>query len=54
MEALDSRQWIKMLQRRVQHFGYEFVYGANNVDTTRKLGDMPDFLTSMMPSMDYY
>ena len=48
IKALDERQWIKLLNRRVQHYGFEFVYGANNVDRTRKLGDMPDFLSSII------
>lgn len=34
----------------MQHYGFEFVYGANNVDRTRKLGDMPDFLSSIILS----
>lgn len=50
IEAFDKNQWIKLLNRRVQHYGFEFVYGANNVDKTRKLGDMPDFLSSIIES----
>jgi alkylated DNA repair protein alkB family protein 8 len=49
VEALDQRPWVKMLQRRVQHFGYEFVYGANNVDQSKKISDMPDFLDFLLP-----
>ncbi len=48
VEAFDKNQWIKLLNRRVQHYGFEFVYGANNVDKTRKLGDMPDFLATII------
>ena len=43
INGFDERQWIKLLNRRVQHYGFEFVYGANNVDRARKLGDMPEF-----------
>lgn len=50
INGFDKRQWIKLLNRRVQHYGFEFVYGANNVDRTRKLGDMPDFLSSIIHS----
>ena len=50
INGFDERQWIKLLNRRVQHYGFEFVYGANNVDRTRKLGDMPDFLSSIIQS----
>ncbi len=51
IHSLDEKQWIKLLNRRVQHYGFEFVYGANNVDKTRKLGDMPDFLSNIIGSM---
>lgn len=54
VKALDERSWIKMLQRRVQHFGYEFVYGANNVDKSRKISDMPDFLSFLLPKINNY
>jgi len=30
--ALDSNKWSKLLNRRVQHYGYEFKYGTNNVN----------------------
>ena len=39
---LDSQEWTKLMNRRVQHFGYEFVYGANNVNKTDKIREMPD------------
>lgn len=38
---LDQQQWTKLMNRRVQHFGFEFVYGANNVNKTDKIRDMP-------------
>jgi alkylated DNA repair protein alkB family protein 8 len=50
IKNLDERKWIKMLNRRVQHYGYEFVYGANNVDRTKHIGDFPDFLAFLLPS----
>ena len=50
INGFDERQWIKLLNRRVQHYGFEFVYGANNVDRARKLGDMPEFLSSIIQS----
>ena len=50
IEGLDEKDWIKLLNRRVQHYGYEFVYGANNVDKTKHLGDYPDFIAFLIPS----
>mmetsp|Transcript_35477 Transcript_35477/g.41041 ORF Transcript_35477/g.41041 Transcript_35477/m.41041 type:complete len:119 (+) Transcript_35477:502-858(+) len=29
------------MNRRVQHYGYEFVYGANNVNKSDKIREMP-------------
>ena len=33
LKTIDQGKWTKLLNRRVQHFGYEFKYGTNNVDT---------------------
>jgi len=33
LKSIDAGKWTKLLNRRVQHFGYEFKYGTNNVDT---------------------
>ena len=33
IKSIDAGKWTKLLNRRVQHFGYEFKYGTNNVDT---------------------
>ena len=49
VKALDSGKWEKLLNRRVQHFGYEFKYGTNNVNKEESLGTMPDFLTFLEP-----
>lgn len=38
VKNLDSHKWIKMLNRRVQHYGFEFKYGTNNVDKDESLG----------------
>ena len=32
IKTLDSGKWEKLLNRRVQHFGYEFKYGTNDVN----------------------
>jgi alkylated DNA repair protein alkB family protein 8 len=33
LKEIDSNEWTKLLNRRVQHYGYEFKYGTNDVDT---------------------
>lgn len=50
VRAIDQRKWIKLLNRKVQHYGYEFVYGANNVDKNKKIGELPEFLDFLKPS----
>ena len=50
IRAFDEREWVKLLKRRVQHYGYEFVYGANNINKNNKIGDMPDFVDILAPS----
>lgn len=43
IESIDKNEWIKLLNRRVQHYGYEFVYGANNIDKNKYIGPFPSF-----------
>ena len=44
LEAIDSKKWNKLSKRRVQHYGYEFIYGKNKVDPDKFIGPLPDFL----------
>lgn len=43
INKIDNEQWHKLSHRRVQHYGYEFIYGANNIDKFKKIGSLPDF-----------
>jgi len=43
MQETDKRKWNPLAQRRVQHYGYEFIYGANTVDKHKYIGTLPDF-----------
>lgn len=43
IEYIDSFQWTKLTNRKVQHYGYEFIYGANNVNKNNKIGEIPYF-----------
>ena len=49
-EGEGEHKWQKLLNRRVQHYGYEFKYGTNNVDLEKSIGTMPEFLTFLEPS----
>lgn len=45
IKNIDQQKWIKLAHRRVQHYGYEFVYGINSVDKNKKaLAEIPFFL----------
>lgn len=44
LEAVDSRPWKSLSKRRVQHYGYEFLYQIRNVDPRQFLGELPDFV----------
>ena len=50
-DAIDTHEWTKLLNRRVQHYGYEFIYGMNSVDKNKKIGEMPDFCAFLLPSI---
>lgn len=49
IKGIDAGKWEKLLNRRVQHFGYEFKYGTNNVDVDQKMGTFPQYCDFMMP-----
>lgn len=51
LKKIDEGKWTKLLNRRVQHFGYEFKYGTNNVDTTDKVGDLPEFCNPLRDTL---
>lgn len=50
IKAIDSQEWKELSHRRVQHYGYEFVYGANNIDKNNKIGNLPDFTNVALES----
>ena len=49
---LDKREWHKMATRRVQHDGYEFVYGHNNVNPNNKLGPLPTWIHEVQQKLE--
>ncbi|XP_057520081.1 alkylated DNA repair protein ALKBH8 homolog [Amaranthus tricolor] len=48
LAAVDSRPWISLAKRRVQHYGYEFSYQTRNVDTKKCLGGLPSFVSPVI------
>jgi alkylated DNA repair protein alkB family protein 8 len=41
LTAVDAEQWTTLAKRRVQHYGYEFLYKTRNVNKNQKLGVLP-------------
>lgn len=50
IHEIDAQDWKKLSNRRVQHYGYEFIYGANNINKDNKIGTLPSFTDSVMKS----
>lgn len=48
LEAVDARPWRSLSKRRVQHYGYEFLYETRNVDTKKFLGELPSFVSPIL------
>lgn len=51
LAAVDERPWQGLMKRRVQHYGYEFMYKTRNVDTKQYLGQLPVFLLELLKRM---
>ncbi|MQL99219.1 hypothetical protein Taro_031939 [Colocasia esculenta] len=46
--AVDAGPWKRLAKRRVQHYGYEFLYETRNVDWKQSLGELPSFVSSVL------
>ena len=53
-EIFDKREWHNLSNRRVQHDGYEFIYGSNNVNPNNKLGPLPDWIRPTQTNLEAY
>lgn len=49
---VDSKEWKSLKKRRIQHYGYEFIYGINKVDTSSRIGPLPDWLNPPMEDLN--
>ena len=43
MKEIDKSKWHTLINRRVQHYGYEFIYGINTIDKNKKIGNFPEY-----------
>uniref|UniRef100_A0ACD5UTB7 Uncharacterized protein n=1 Tax=Avena sativa TaxID=4498 RepID=A0ACD5UTB7_AVESA len=48
LAAVDSKPWKRLAKRRVQHYGYEFLYETRNVDSKQFLGELPSFVSKVL------
>lgn len=53
-DILDKREWHNLSNRRVQHDGYEFIYGSNNVNPNNKLGPLPEWVQPTQRKLEEY
>ena len=47
IELIDAQNWLTDLKRRVQHYGYKYDYRSRRIDTSMKIGQLPDWLESL-------
>lgn len=52
--AVDARPWKSLLKRRVQHYGYEFLYETRNVNAKSFLGELPSFVSSILEKLSLF
>lgn len=48
LAAVDDRPWRTLAKRRVQHYGYEFLYETRNVNTKQRMGELPSFVSPII------
>lgn len=51
-EEIDSKEWINLKKRRIQHYGYDFIYGINKVNKDKKIGDLPEWLGPSLKNLN--
>lgn len=44
LNKVDKNTWLHDLKRRVQHYGYKYDYRVRRIDTSMRLGALPDWL----------
>lgn len=52
-DLLYSGKWENLSHRRVQHFGYKFIYGINSVNPEEKLTPIPELLLKPLERTEF-
>lgn len=57
LEEIYKREWTGDeqigMQRRVQHYGYDFDYKTRNIDVTQKSGELPHFCSPFFQKLSH-
>ncbi|XP_057466664.1 alkylated DNA repair protein ALKBH8 homolog [Actinidia eriantha] len=48
LAAVDDIPWRSLAKRKVQHYGYEFLYETRNVNTRQHMGELPSFVSFIL------
>lgn len=48
LKWIDKQEWSRLNNRRVQHYGFEFRYGKNQVDKNDQKGQLPEYFTELL------
>lgn len=51
ISELDQLEWEPLTNRRIMHFGYNFIYGANNVHSEQLGPEIPDWLVPVIEQL---
>lgn len=51
LQMIDLGKWEKLNNRRVQHHGFEFKYGRNQIDKEQNKGKIPEYFNKLLNNL---
>ncbi len=51
ISKIDKANWSNELSRRVQHYGYKYDYKARSINSSMKVGGLPDWVNPLIEKM---
>ncbi len=51
LQMIDSGKWEKLNNRRVQHHGFQFKYGRNQIDKEENKGSIPQYFDKLLNNL---
>ena len=52
LDHIHAGDWENLSHRRVQHYGYKFIYGANSINPDNKQGELPTWTKIPLKNME--